>query len=261
MRKVNRHNHCSKVEGNRRKRRTRKQNKKEKKKPSKKTGAFYFPLLQHNLPVDKWSYGVYIYFMKHSESIKTISPALLKAQKKIGSAKKGSVNPFFKSSYADLGAVMEACKDPLNENGIAILQPIGTNGDVYVETVLLHESGEWISDRMAIAPKSETNPQDQGSAITYARRYSLQSMVFIPAEDDDGEKATKPLRGTTTKKTKEPTSFAGENGEALRDSKGHTACVSCARAVSTRVEKYSMDKHNKILCVPCQAKEKGKAVK
>lgn len=129
--------------------------------------------------------------MKTSQSIINIAPALLKAQKEIGSAKKGSVNPFFHSNYASLGDVMEACKDILNENGITVLQPIGTleNG-VYVETVLLHESGEWISDAMKIAPKSETNPQDQGSAISYARRYSLQSMVFIPAEDDDAEKAT-----------------------------------------------------------------------
>lgn len=129
--------------------------------------------------------------MKTSEDIKTIAPALLLAQKKIGSAVKGSTNPFFKSSYADLGAVMEACKDALNENGIVVLQPVGTDeGGVYVETVLLHTSGEYISDKMRITAKSEHNPQDQGSAISYARRYSLQSMVFIPAEDDDGEKAT-----------------------------------------------------------------------
>lgn len=129
--------------------------------------------------------------MKTSQSIIKIAPALLEAQKKIGAAKKGSVNPFFHSNYADLGSVMEACKDILNENGILVLQPIGSDENgVYVETVLLHESGEYISDCMRIAPKSETNPQDQGSAISYARRYSLQSMVFIPAEDDDAEKAT-----------------------------------------------------------------------
>lgn len=137
--------------------------------------------------------------MKTSESIIKIAPALLEAQKLIGSAKKGSVNPFFHSSYASLGDVMEACKEALNENGITVLQPIGTDENgVYVETVLLHTSGEWISNGMRIAPKSETNPQDQGSAISYARRYSLQSMVFIPAEDDDGEKA-KNSKGTPIK--------------------------------------------------------------
>lgn len=133
--------------------------------------------------------------MKTSESIAKIAPALLAAQKTIGGAKKGAVNPFFHSKYADLGSVMEACKEALNDNGITVLQPIDSNEyGVHVETILLHESGEWISAGLRIAPKSETNPQDQGSAISYARRYSLQSMVFIPAEDDDAESAKRAIR-------------------------------------------------------------------
>lgn len=129
--------------------------------------------------------------MKTSDSIVNISKALLEAQKKIGSAKKDAVNPFFHSNYADLGSVMEACKEALNENGITVLQPVGTDElGVYVETVLLHSSGEWISDKLNLAVKEQNNPQAQGSAISYARRYGLQSMVFIPAEDDDAEKAT-----------------------------------------------------------------------
>lgn len=129
--------------------------------------------------------------MTTSQSIINIASALLLAQKKIGAATKDAVNPFFKSSYADLGSVMEACKSELNDNGITVLQPVGTDErGVYVETVLLHTSGEWISDKMTLAVKEGNNPQAQGSAISYARRYSLQSMLFIPAEDDDAEKAT-----------------------------------------------------------------------
>jgi hypothetical protein len=128
-------------------------------------------------------------FYSQSASISKIAGALLKAQKAIGAAKKDSVNPFFKAKYADLGAVMEVCKEPLNENGIAILQPIVSNGDVYVLTTLLHESGEFISSQLKIAAKQEHDPQAQGSAITYARRYALQSLLSIPSEDDDGEKA------------------------------------------------------------------------
>lgn len=129
--------------------------------------------------------------MIKSDSIAKIAPALLAAQKNIGAAKKESTNPFYKSSYADLGAVMQVCKDELNKNGISVLQPVGTDEQgVYVETLLLHESGEFIADKMRIAVKGPNDPQAQGSAITYARRYGLQSMVFIPAEDDDGEKAT-----------------------------------------------------------------------
>jgi hypothetical protein len=130
--------------------------------------------------------------MKTSTTIIKIAPALLAAQKEIGSASKDAVNPFFKSKYADLGSVMEACKEALNKNGITVLQPVGTDGmgATLLETILLHESGEFMSDTMSVTVKQQNDPQAQGSAITYARRYSLQSMVFIPAEDDDAEKAT-----------------------------------------------------------------------
>ena len=137
--------------------------------------------------------------MKTSESIVKIAPALLAAQKEIGSATKDATNPFFKSKYADLGSVMEACKEALNKNGIVVLQPVSNSFSfndqapvpmTFVETILLHESGEFISDIMLASVKQHNDPQAQGSAITYARRYSLQSMMFIPAEDDDAEKAT-----------------------------------------------------------------------
>lgn len=125
--------------------------------------------------------------MRMSASITIIAAALLKAQKKIGAASKGTKNPFFKSKYADLGDVMEACKEALNNEGISVLQPVSSDETGHhVETVLLHESGEFISDIM----KLELNKMDMqqfGSAITYARRYGLQSMLFIPAVDDDAE--------------------------------------------------------------------------
>ncbi len=146
--------------------------------------------------------------MKTSESIIKIAPALLDAQKRIGAAKKGSKNPFFHSTYASLGDVMEACKDILNEYDITVLQPVCGE---FVETVLLHSSGEWISSSTPITPKltittketgevieTKSDPQATGSAISYARRYGLQSMVFIPAEDDDAEKAI----NHTSKETK-----------------------------------------------------------
>jgi hypothetical protein len=134
--------------------------------------------------------------MKHSESILKIAPALLEAQKKIGHAPKSGNNPFFHSTYSTLGDVMEVCKTPLNEQGITILQPVGTSelGLTTVETVLLHESGEWISETMQISVKTQNNPQEQGSAISYAKRYSLQALVFIPSEDDDAEAATQSNR-------------------------------------------------------------------
>lgn len=124
--------------------------------------------------------------MFKSESIVKLSASLVKAQRNIGAASKGGKNPFFKSNYATLGDVMEACKDPLNAEGVVILQPIlsDASGD-YVETTLLHESGEYITSTMKLTPSK--NMQEFGSAISYAKRYSLQSLVFIPASDDDGE--------------------------------------------------------------------------
>jgi hypothetical protein len=125
--------------------------------------------------------------MKKSESIAKITPAFLEAQQNIESVIKDSNNPYYKSKYADLTSVIEACKDKLNAQGIAILQPI--NG-MELETILIHSSGEWYSSTTPIVVKEENNPQALGSAITYAKRYGLQSMVLLPAEDDDGNMAT-----------------------------------------------------------------------
>ncbi len=126
--------------------------------------------------------------MNKSDSIIKLSASLVKAQRNIGAASKGGKNPFFKSNYATLGDVMEACKDPLNAEGVVILQPIlsDATGD-YVQTTLLHESGEYITSTMKLT--ASKNMQEFGSAISYAKRYSLQSLVFIPASDDDGEGA------------------------------------------------------------------------
>lgn len=134
--------------------------------------------------------------MKTSESIGKIVPALLKAQRKIGAVTKGADNPFFKSKYADLPSVMEVCKGPLNEEGIVIIQSPKIeinpeNGNVLniVETVLMHESGEFISGEMALL-LDKIDMQKLGSAVSYAKRYVLQSMTFIPSVDDDGNKAS-----------------------------------------------------------------------
>lgn len=144
--------------------------------------------------------------MKTSESLKTIGPALLKAQTLMGGATKGASNPYFKSKYADLGAVLEACKELLNTNGIVILQPHVTNEmGSFVETTLLHaESGEFVTSATKIVYAKEGDPQAQGSAITYARRYGLQSLLSIPAEDDDGNLGAnkQPTKTYTTAATK-----------------------------------------------------------
>jgi len=129
--------------------------------------------------------------MNKSDSISKIAVALVQAQTKMGNAIKDSKNPFFKSKYADLNAVREACLPALNESKISVLQLIvNKENKNYVETILLHESGEWISSETEIKNSKPNDPQAEGSGITYARRYGLQSIVCLGAEDDDGNLAS-----------------------------------------------------------------------
>lgn len=121
-----------------------------------------------------------------------IAAALVKAQKEFGPALKTSTNPHFRSRYADLSACVEAVVDALNANGIALLQQTrDSDTGVTVETVFLHESGEqWASGPLHV-PASKQDAQGYGSALTYARRYSLMAACGIAPEDDDGNAASK----------------------------------------------------------------------
>lgn len=120
-----------------------------------------------------------------------IAKAFIEAQKEMGNAVKDSKNPFFKSDYADLNSVREACIPSLNKHNIAVIQPIcHIENKNYVKTILLHESGETIESFTEIVYSKQNDAQAQGSGITYARRYGLQSLVCIGAEDDDGNKAS-----------------------------------------------------------------------
>jgi hypothetical protein len=122
-----------------------------------------------------------------------ISAALVKAQRAFGPALKDKTNPAFKSKYADLGACIEAVMESLNTNGIALIQKQHPHeGGVSVETVFVHESGETFSAGILSVPASKQDPQGYGSALTYARRYSLMAACGIAPEDDDGNAASKP---------------------------------------------------------------------
>jgi hypothetical protein len=121
-----------------------------------------------------------------------IATAFVKAQKAFGPALKSSTNPHFRSRYADLSACVEAVIDALNQNGIALMQQTCDSTDgVTVETVLIHESGEVITSGKLHVPAAKHDPQGYGSALTYARRYSLMAACGIAPEDDDGNAATR----------------------------------------------------------------------
>jgi hypothetical protein len=124
--------------------------------------------------------------MEKSESIKELATALNKAQATLQVAKKGSENPFFHSKYADLLSIWDACREALTTNGLSITQiaDTGAEGKAVLETVLMHTSGEWIKGRLPLLPV-KADPQAQGSAITYARRYSLSAIIGLCTEEDD----------------------------------------------------------------------------
>lgn len=129
----------------------------------------------------------------------------------MSNAKKDALNPFFKKSYADLNSIREAIMPALNANGISVIQPtIVIDGVDYVETILLHESGEFISSTTKIVVDKVNDAQRHGSGLSYARRYALQSIVCIGAEDDDANLAT---NKQVIKPTTQP--IANSNAEAL----------------------------------------------
>ena len=165
--------------------------------------------------------------MQMSNSIAALAAALSAAQGAIEAASKGAVNPYFKSKYADLNALREVIREPLAVNGLSITQFARTvsNGErVEVETMLMHSSGEYLRDTLVLPvgrkfdKEGEAMPVDVqsiGSAITYARRYALSSILSLAADDDDGNAAVGSAPPART-----PTSLmragreAAEKGEA-----------------------------------------------
>jgi hypothetical protein len=132
---------------------------------------------------------------------KSIAAAFVKAQAAFGPALKSSQNPHFRSKYADLAACVEAVIEALNSNGIALVQrTLPSENGVTVETVFIHTSGETMSSGPLHVPASKHDPQGYGSALTYARRYSLMAACGIAPEDDDGNAASRPVNYAAPRK-------------------------------------------------------------
>lgn len=120
--------------------------------------------------------------MRTSEQLDQLGQALCKAQKSVMRASLDGKNPFFKSKYSTLDSVWEACREPLTENGLCVIQLPGPNNTL--ETTILHESGQFISSEYTLKPVKD-DPQALGSALSYARRYALASAVGVVSKDDD----------------------------------------------------------------------------
>ena len=137
--------------------------------------------------------------------MKEIYAALVKAQKGFGPALKSSTNPHFRSKYADLAACIEAVVGSLNDNGVMLMQKTHeVENGVMIETVFLHESGEELSAGKLFMPATKMDAQGFGSALSYARRYSIMAACGIAPEDDDANSAVKTIQAAPYKATPKP---------------------------------------------------------
>lgn len=130
--------------------------------------------------------------MNSSESIVGLAKALAKAQAAMAGALKDAINPHLKSKYADLASVVDAVRPALAPHGLSFIQ-VCHEWDIgaQVETIILHESGEWLSCGKVSVPAMKADAQGFGSALTYARRYGLSAAFGVAPEDDDGHAATR----------------------------------------------------------------------
>lgn len=130
-------------------------------------------------------------FVTSETNIKVFA-ALVAMQPEIDEAIKSSKNPFLNNNYANLNDVNEVLKEPLKKSNLAVLQPLITkDGDLYVRTMIIHNSGEFIASEMKVPLKNYENAQSVGSGITYTRRYALKAIFNIGDKDDDGNEAAK----------------------------------------------------------------------
>jgi hypothetical protein len=128
--------------------------------------------------------------MNKSENINELAKSLSKVQAILTGAVKDSKNPFFNSKYADLESVWDSIREPLAQNGFSVSQlPTMINGEPGLETILMHESGQYISSAVVVKP-IKNDPQSYGSAYTYFRRYALAAIVGQVQVDDDANQAT-----------------------------------------------------------------------
>ena len=160
--------------------------------------------------------------MLKSEQINELATALALAQGEMQAAEKDGTNPHFRSSYATLASVWESIRLPLSAHGLSIVQSPGSTegGMMHITTILLHKSGQYIEDIFQI-PAGAMTPQGMGSAITYARRYTLMAICGIAADDDDGNEAT-------AQASSKPAQQTGRQGNWRDDNKAAQAATTAA---------------------------------
>jgi hypothetical protein len=157
--------------------------------------------------------------MNKSESIKNLAVALGKAQSEIKAIPFDATNPFFKSKYTSLGAIIEVTKPILHKNGLTVSQPVTSdNGLVGITTFLVHDSGEYLESTVTMAIGAGANPaQEAGKAITYLRRYSLASLLNLYSDEDtDGNEPVKKAKSAPAPKMEMKTAEDVEGSDKKR---------------------------------------------
>lgn len=146
------------------------------------------------------------------EPVKSLTKALIAVQSKLKPVEKTKVNPYYKSSYADLQTIWDSCQKVLADNGFAVSQiTCMENGIFGLRTILLHESGERLDGFYILNPAKPNDPQALGSALTYSRRYALSAMLGIIADsDDDGNAASHTAPAEAPKDA--PRASSGDSG-------------------------------------------------
>jgi hypothetical protein len=181
--------------------------------------------------------------IKKSVEISELIKALCIVQGKIKHPKKDKENPFYKSKYSDLTQICEVTQPLLSDNGLAVSQ----FGDCVLITMLLHTSGQYIAGSLKLNPEKQT-PQGFGSAITYARRYSLAAIIGIAPEDDDDDGEAAEDRTHKPTPTVKPTTKT--DGSPF--STDEFLCVDCGKKIKEAVKSFSESKYKKSLCFDCQ---------
>ncbi len=176
--------------------------------------------------------------VRRSPSIAALAAALVKAQSEMKNPPKDSTNPHFKSKYADLATVRDTVMPPLTRNGLSVMQlPCELDDAPALTTLLLHASGEWVETTIKLRP-SKSDPQGVGSALTYARRYALQSITGVAAdEDDDGNAASRPAGNHAPQHHAPPRSVADRCIDAIARATSRDALTAIYR-------QYEADREN-----------------
>ncbi|MFV1944305.1 ERF family protein [Pseudomonas luteola] len=201
--------------------------------------------------------------MKMSDQIDALAKALAAAQAEIENASKASVNPHFKNRYADLAEILNTSRPVLSKHGLSIVQmPFFSEGKVGVETVLMHESGQWIANEL-LGPCVKQDPQGVGSAITYYRRYSLAAFAGIAQEDDDGSAASQSPANTRSKpeSVPSPKRITKDDADTLRlviKAAGMTEAEFCEMAKLDALESMELNRFAKA-CEHLKQKAKANA--